>query len=258
VVEMGSLEGHSQEGSRISVVSGGASGLGAALVRRFASLGDCVVVADRDARKATDVADSISASGGLAAARHVDVSDEESVEALAEWLRAEHGRVDVLVNCAGVALAEGNVLEMTRKAWDLTIAVNLTGTFLMCRHLLPLMPEGGAIVNVSTAGVRRTVPGTDAYVAAKGGVVSLTKAMAVSLADRRVRCNVVCPGVLATDEVRGRLDDARVQAMISRTAPLGRDWGEPDEFAAAVEFLCSHAASFINAAEIPVDGGATA
>jgi NAD(P)-dependent dehydrogenase (short-subunit alcohol dehydrogenase family) len=232
--------------------------LGAALVRRFADLGECAVVADRDLRKGTDVAASITASGGLAVARHVDVSHEESVLALAEWLRAEHGRVDVLVNCAGVALAEGSIVEMTRKAWDLTIAVNLTGTFLMCRHLVPLMPAGGTIVNVSTAGVRRAVPGTDAYLAAKGGVISLTKAMAVSLADRGVRCNVVSPGVLATDEVRGRLQDTRVQAMISRTAPLGRDWGAPDEFAAAVEFLCGPAASFINGAELAIDGGATA
>jgi len=243
---------------RVCVVSGAASGLGAALVRRFASLGNRAVLADRNLPKAVDLADSITALGELAVARRVDVSDEESVRGLAEWLRAEHGRVDVLVNCAGIALAEGSVVEMTRKAWDLTIAVNLTGTFLMCRHLLPLMPAGGAIVNVSTAGVRRTVPGTDAYVAAKGGVVSLTKAMAVSLADRGVRCNVVCPGVLATDEVRGRLNDARVQAMMARTAPLGRDWGDPDEFAAAVDFLCGPDASFINGAEIAVDGGATA
>jgi NAD(P)-dependent dehydrogenase (short-subunit alcohol dehydrogenase family) len=255
---MGSLESQTPDDRRICVVSGAASGLGAALVRRFASLGNYAVVADRDVRRATDVAESITASGGLAVARHVDVSDEQSVRELAEWLLAEHGRVDVLVNCAGVALAEGGVLEMTRQAWDLTIAVNLTGTFLMCRYLLPLMPPGGAIVNVSTAGVRRTVPGTDAYLAAKGGVISLTKAMAVSLSERGVRCNVVCPGVFATDEVRGRLDDPRVQAMIGRTAPLGRDWGVPDEFATAVEFLCGPAASFINGAEIAIDGGATA
>jgi NAD(P)-dependent dehydrogenase (short-subunit alcohol dehydrogenase family) len=246
------------EGPRICVVSGGASGLGAALVRRFASLGDRAIVADRDADKGSALADALTAAGGLATAIAVDVSDEEAVQELAERLRAEHGRVDVLVNCAGVALAEGSILEMSRKAWDLTIAVNLTGTFLMCRHLLPLMPAGGAVVNVATAGVRRTVPETDAYVAAKGGVVSLTKAMAVSLADRGVRCNVVSPGVLATDEVRGRLGDARVQAMIARTKPLGRDWGEPEEFARAVEFLCSDAASFINGTEIALDGGATA
>jgi NAD(P)-dependent dehydrogenase (short-subunit alcohol dehydrogenase family) len=255
---MGSSEGHAAAGPRICVVSGGASGLGAALVSRFASVGDHGIVVDRDLPKATTVTDGITAAGGLATTRNVDVSDEASVQALAEWLRAEHGRVDVLVNCAGVALAEGSVLEMTRKAWDLTIAVNLTGTFLMCRHLIPLMPAGSAVVNVATAGVRRTVPGTDAYVAAKGGVVSLTKAMAVSLADRGVRCNVVNPGVLGTDEVRSRTDDARVQAMIARTAPLGREWGAPDEFAAAVEFLCSDAASFINGAEIAIDGGATA
>ena len=255
---MGSLESQTPDDRRICVVSGAASGLGAALVRRFASLGNCAVVADRDVRRATDVAESITALGALAVARYVDVSDEQSVRELAEWLLAEHGRVDVLVNCAGVALAEGSVLEMTRKAWDLTIAVNLTGTFLMCHHLLPLMPPGGAIVNVATAGVRRTVPGTDAYLAAKGGVISLTRAMAVSLSERGVRCNVVSPGVFATDEVRGRIDDPRVQAMIGRTAPLGRDWGAPDEFATAVEFLCGPAASFINGAEIAIDGGATA
>jgi NAD(P)-dependent dehydrogenase (short-subunit alcohol dehydrogenase family) len=242
---------------RICVVTGAASGLGAALAGRFARLGDRAVIVDRNAPTAEEVARSIVQEGHLATARHVDVADEESVRGLAEWLQTEHGRVDVLVNCAGVALREGSVVEMPRKAWDLTIGVNLTGTFLMCRHLVPLMPSGGAVLNVSTSGVLRTVPGTDAYVAAKGGVVSLTKAMAVSLADRGVRFNVVCPGVFATDEVRGRRDDPRVQAMVARTAPLGRDWGDPEEFATAAEFLCSPAASFINGAEIPVDGAAT-
>jgi NAD(P)-dependent dehydrogenase (short-subunit alcohol dehydrogenase family) len=111
------------------------------------------------------------------------------------------------------------------------------------------------VVNVSTSGVLRTVSGTDAYIAAKGGVLALTKAMAVSLADRGVRVNVVCPGVFGTEEVEHRLDDPRVKTMLARTAPVGRGYGEPGEFAATVEFLCSPAASFINAAEITVDRG---
>jgi NAD(P)-dependent dehydrogenase (short-subunit alcohol dehydrogenase family) len=244
--------------SRVCVVTGAGAGLGAASARRFAAGGDCSIVVDRDAERAESVARSIVDGGGAAVSRHVDVANEESVIELADWLRKEHGAVDVLVNCAGLALREGSVVDMTRKAWDLTIAVNLTGTFLMCRHLVPLMAPGSVVVNVSTSGVLRTVSGTDAYIAAKGGVLALTKAMAVSLADRGVRVNVVCPGVFGTEEVEHRLDDPRVKTMLARTAPVGRGYGEPGEFAATVEFLCSPAASFINAAEITVDGGGSA
>ena len=236
-------------------MTGAGAGLGAALARRFAADGAFVVLVDRDGERAEGVARSISEGGGFAAGRRVDVADEDAVRSLATWLQQEHGVVDVLVNCAGVALAEGNVVEMTRKAWDLTIAVNLTGTFLMCRHLVPLMPAGGAVVNVSTSGVLRAVPDTDAYSAAKSGVIGLTRAMALSLADRGIRVNVVCPGVFGTDEVRSRLDRPRVQAMLARTGPLRGDIGEPDEFASAVAFLCSPEARYINGAEIALDGG---
>jgi|HubBroStandDraft_4_1064222.scaffolds.fasta_scaffold320067_2 NAD(P)-dependent dehydrogenase (short-subunit alcohol dehydrogenase family) len=242
---------------RICVVTGAGAGLGEATARRLARLGDEVVAVDRVMQRAQKVADEIRESGGAATAQTVDVSDEGAVTALADWLAANHGRVDVIVNCAGVALAEGSVVEMSRKAWDLTIAVNLTGTFLVCRHLVPLMHDGGSVINVATAGARRIVPGSDAYVAAKGGVIALTKAMALSLADRGVRCNVINPGVFATDEVRSRIGSDRVEAMLARTAPIGRDHGEPDEFADAVQWLAGAGASFVNGAEIPLDGGAT-
>ena len=243
---------------RVCVVTGAGAGLGAALARRLAESGDTVVAADRDGERAEGVVRAINAGGGCAESRRVDVADETSVEAFAGWLREAHGVAHVLVNCAGLAMREGSVVDMPRKAWDLTIAVNLTGTFLMCRHVVPLMPQGGAVVNVSTSGVLKAVPGTDAYSAAKGGVISLSTAMAASLADRGIRVNVVCPGVFGTEEVKQRLGDPRVTAMLARRAPIGRDLGEPDEFAATVEFLCSPAASFINAAVIAVDGGGSA
>ena len=243
---------------RVCVVTGAGAGLGESLSRRFAAAGDIALVVDRDRDRATAVSASISADGGASAACIVDISDEDAVTALAAELHAEYGAIDVLVNNAGVALREGDVVAMSRKAWDLTLSVNLTGTFLMCRHLVPLMPMDSAIVNVATVAALHAVPGSDAYAAAKGGVVALSRAMALSLADRKIRVNVVCPGIFATAEVKERLDDPRVQAMMARTAPIGRDLGDPDEFAAVVEFLCSPAAAYVNGAEIVVDGGGIA
>ena len=172
---------------RVCVVTGAAAGLGRSMADRFAADGCRVVLVDRDTERLAVSVSEITETGGRADGRVVDISREEQVEDLAAWLAADPGRVDVLVNNAGLALREGDVVDMTRKAWDLTMAVNLTGTFLMSRHLVPLMPPGSSIVNVATNAVHRAVPGTDAYVAAKAGVAGLTKAMAVSLADRGIR-----------------------------------------------------------------------
>ena len=223
---------------------------------RFAEEGSAVVLVDRDADRLATAVSEITGTGGRAEGRAVDISREDQVEELAQWLSAGHGHVDVLVNNAGVALREGSVVDMTRKAWDLTLAVNLTGTFLMSRHLVPLMSAGSAIVNVATNAVHRAVPGTDAYVAAKAGVAGLTKAMAVSLADRGIRVNAVSPGVTASEEVLGRLDDPRVQAMIDRVPPL-LEYGRPEELSAVVSFLCRDEARYVNGVVLPVDGGAT-
>jgi NAD(P)-dependent dehydrogenase (short-subunit alcohol dehydrogenase family) len=243
--------------SRVCVVTGAAVGLGRAMADRFAQEGASVVLVDRDADRLAGAVAAITAAGGRAEGRVADVSDQDQVEAAARWLESAHGRVDVLVNNAGVALREGSVADMSRKAWDLTLAVNLTGPFLMSRSLVPLMPAGSVIVNVATNAAHRAVPGCDAYVASKAGVVGLTKAMAVSLADRNIRVNAVSPGVTASEEVLNRLDDPRVRAMIDRAPPLG-DYGRPEELAATVSFLCSDEARYVNGAVLRVDGGATA
>ena len=244
-------------GPRVCVVTGAAAGLGRAMADRFASEGAAVVLVDRDADRLAGAVSAITDSGGRADGHLADVSDQAQVEEAARWLESAHGRVDVLVNNAGVALREGSVADMSRKAWDLTLAVNLTGPFLVSRNLIPLMPPGSVIVNVATNAVHRAVPGSDAYVASKAGVVGLTKAMAVSLADRGIRVNAVSPGVTATKEVLSRLDDPRVQAMIDRAPPLS-DYGSPEELAGVVSFLCSDEARYVNGAVLAVDGGATA
>ncbi len=242
---------------RVCVVTGAAAGLGRAMADRFASEGAAVVLVDRDADRLAGAVAAIAGAGGQADGRVADVSDQHQVEETARWLESVHGRVDVLVNNAGVALREGSVADMSRKAWDLTLAVNLTGPFLVSRCLVPLMPTGSVIVNVATNAAHRAVPGSDAYVASKAGVVGLTKAMAVSLADRGIRVNAVSPGVTATEEVLSRLDDPRVRAMIDRAPPLS-DYGSPEELAAVVSFLCSDEARYVNGAVLAVDGGATA
>ena len=243
--------------SRVCVVTGAAAGLGRAMADRFAREGASVVLIDRDADRLAGAVAILTGAGGRAQGRVADVSDQHQVEEAARWLESVHGQVDVLVNNAGVALREGSVADMSRKAWDLTLAVNLTGPFLMSRNLVPLMPPGSVIVNVATNAAHRAVPGSDAYIASKAGLVGLTKAMAVSLAERGIRVNAVSPGVTATEEVLGRLDDPRVQAMIERARPLS-DYGRPEELAAVVGFLCSDDARYVNGAVLAVDGGATA
>jgi 3-oxoacyl-[acyl-carrier protein] reductase len=241
---------------RVCVVTGGAAGLGRAVAARFAAAGHPTVLVDRDAEACEVTLAELRAAGGEVAGFRVDVTDEDAVTDLAATLSERYGRVDVLVNNAGYAAREGSVVEMTRKAWDTTIAVNLTGPFLMARHLVPLMPPGSVILNVGTIGAVRAVPGTDAYVAAKGGLIALSKAMALSLADRGVRVNAVNPGVILTAEVARHTDDPRLQAMLERSRPAGRGFGTPEEFASVIEFLAGEGASFMNGTVVNVDGGA--
>lgn len=241
---------------RVCVITGGAAGLGRAITARFAAAGDAVVIVDRDKDAAERAVGELRESGAAAEAFAVNVADEDAVTDLAAALRDQYEAIHVLVNNAGFATREGSILDMTRKAWDMTIAVNLTGPFLMARHLVPLMPAGGVVINVGTIGAVHAVPESDAYVAAKGGLVALSKAMALSLADRGIRVNVANPGVVVTEEVAKHMDHPRLQAMLQRSRPVGRDFGTPDEFAAVVEFLAGPGASYMNGTVVNVDGGA--
>jgi NAD(P)-dependent dehydrogenase (short-subunit alcohol dehydrogenase family) len=246
------------EPARLSVITGAASGLGKATAVAFAAAGRRVLIVDRDGEGASRAAAEIEAAGGTADACRLDISREDEVEKLAADLGAAGEKVAALVNNAGVALREGSVVEMTRKAWDLSLAVNLTGTFLMCRHLVPLMPPGSAIVNIATIAATKAMPDSDAYAASKAGVIGLSKGMAASLAGRGIRVNVISPGIIGTEIVKARRDHPVTKAMMEVANPLFRDWGEPEDVAAAALFLVGEGSRYVTGAVLPVDGGATA
>jgi NAD(P)-dependent dehydrogenase (short-subunit alcohol dehydrogenase family) len=240
---------------RVAVVTGGGSGIGAAICRRLAAEGARVVVVDVSGGE--DVADEI---GGL----HVwaDVTRREDDERMYALALDRFGRVDVAVHNAGICPPEdGSILETGLDAWRRVQAVNLTGVYLGCRAVLPIMLRQGAgsIVNTaSTAALVGAATSQIGYTASKGGVLALSRELGVQFARSGVRVNALVPGVVATPLVRDVFasEPEQVERRLVHV-PMGR-FAEPAEVAAAAAFLASDDASFMTAAAFVVDGGMTA
>ena len=236
---------------RVAIVTGGSQGIGEACARRFAQEGAQVVIADvADARGQALAADL----GALYV--HCDVGDKAQVDALvAEVLRA-HGRIDVLVNNAGIFKA-ADFLDVTEADFDAVLRVNLKGAFLVGQAVARAMAQAGrgSIVNMSSVNGVMAIPTIASYNVSKGGINQLTRAMALALADKGVRVNAVGPGTIATELAAAAVltsDEAKNKIMM-RT-PLKR-LGEPSEVADVVAFLASDASSYITGEIIMVDGG---
>lgn len=236
----------------VAVVSGGASGIGAAIGAAFLAQGAHVVLLDRDAVAASRTASEIGARSVAC-----DVADRESVRAAVDSVITDFGHVDVLVNSAGVArLAPAE--ELSDEFWNLTLNVNLTGTFLMCQEFGRTMLErggGGRIINIASQAATVAIEEHAAYCASKFGVLGLTKVLAAEWAGRGVTVNAISPTVVMTPLGREAWSNPKGDALRARI-PVGR-FAETEDVTTVAVFLASSGAAMINGADILVDGGYT-
>lgn len=250
---------------RIVLITGAGSGIGRAAARLFSAQGDAVVLADVDGEAALAVTKEITNASGEALACEVDVSAEPQVRSMVHQAVDRYGRIDVLFNNAGIGPSASSRIRMTHvidtpaDAWDTVLAINLKGPFLACKHTIPVMLENGrgVIINNSSINGLVAIPGADAYTASKGGLIALTRVLAVEWGPEGIRVNVICPGPVDTPMNRPWMEDASKVAFFAANCPLGRV-AVPEEIARVAVFLASDAASYINGAVLPVDGGWTA
>ena len=231
--------------SKVALVTGGASGIGAATVELLRASGATVVATD------------ISGGDGITA---LDVTDEAAVDACVAAIVAEHGRLDLAANVAGTSGTYATVADSTTDAWRRTLDVNLDGTYFCLRAELRAMlaaGTGGSIVNVASGAARMGVPGLGAYSASKHAVLGLTKSAALETARSGIRVNAVCPGSTRTTMLRTFAGSDEAFEKMGARSPMGR-LGEPGEIAEAIVWLLSDAASFVTGASIEPDGGVAA
>jgi NAD(P)-dependent dehydrogenase (short-subunit alcohol dehydrogenase family) len=239
-------------------VTGAASGIARATAQRFACEGAKVIVADGSAAGGLETVQLIQAEGGWASFTQVDVSQAQQVTAMVEAILEQHGQIDVLFNGAAI-LFYGTAIDTAEDAWNRMLSINLTGTYLCCRAVLPRMIERGrgSIINIaSTTGAHDACAHAVAYVTSKGGVNMLSRAMAIDHAKQGIRVNVICPGPTDTPMLRNAMTPEQLEAF-AKTYPMGR-LGLPEEIAAAALFLASDDASFVTGSVLYVDGGQTA
>ena len=245
--------------NKVAIITGGGSGIGQATAELFARQGAGVVVADYNAVNAAQVADDIKASGAKALAVEVDVSKAGMVADMVQKTLDYFGGIDILFNNAGILLA-GSVLDLTEENWCRVINVNLTGVYLCSKAVLPHMIQrgGGSIINASSStGAHDAIENTAAYVASKGGVAMLTKAMALDHIRENIRVNAICPGPTDTPMLRSFFSSPEEVREFGDSFPIGR-LGQPAELAQVVLFLASDEASYVTGALIAADGGQTA
>lgn len=241
------------EGRRI-VVTGAASGIGAAVARLAAEEGARVACLDRDGAGATTLAASLPVPGH---AEQVDVTDPDGVKRAMDAAAAALGGIDGLVNSAGV-VALGPVTDMTLSTFRQVIDVNLTGTFLVCQAAISHLraARDASIVTIASAQALMPVAGASAYAASKGGVQSLSKALAVELAPD-IRVNTICPGLIDTPMNDGLKKTPEDGPPVPLDRYALRRWGQPEEIAATIVFLLSKDASYVTGATLAIDGGRT-
>ncbi|GAA5052090.1 SDR family NAD(P)-dependent oxidoreductase [Nocardia callitridis] len=243
--------------SRVAVITGGASGIGLSAAQHLAAQGHRVALFDRQGELAEQEAKALRTGGADALAAEVDVTDRASIDAALTTVRERFGPVQIIVTSAGIESFQP-VTEITAQDWDRLIAVNLTGTFQSIQPVVPDMIEAGwgRIVTISSSSAQSGAPSMAHYVASKGGVIGLTKALSFELAPQGITVNTIPPSIIDTPMARNAEPGAIVPDLdaLAAMTPVRRT-GTPDDVGAACGYLCSEQAGFITGQVIGVNGG---
>jgi NAD(P)-dependent dehydrogenase (short-subunit alcohol dehydrogenase family) len=246
---------------RVVAVTGGASGIGAAMVRAFVDEGDTVVFGDLDERGGSALEEELRARGASVAFIRADLCEPDAATALVQLCEREFGALHVACNNAGISGPKAQVADIPLDEWERTLAVNLTSVLRCLQAELPAIDRsgGGAIVNTASVAGLIGVPGLAAYSASKHALIGLTRSVALEWATRGIRVNALCPGTVRTPMLRSHIggDEEMLEAAGRHGSPMGR-LAEPEEIAAAAVWLCSAGASYVTGHALAVDGGAAA
>jgi len=240
------------------IITGAGSGIGQAAARHLASLGGHILCADIAAEGLADTTAQIEAAGGIATSFVVDVREATQAQAMAETAAATHGGIDTLVNCAGI-FRMAHTTEMPTTEWEQVIAINLTGSFFTSQAALPyLLQSKGNIVNIASSAGLSGQAYNAAYCASKGGVIQMTKALAVEYSRRGVRVNCICPGGVMTPMTAAFQAPEGADPDLLARLQLAPILGTPEEIAVAIAYLASEDARYISGVALAMDGGASA
>jgi 2-deoxy-D-gluconate 3-dehydrogenase len=241
---------------KVAIVTGGNGGIGLGMARGLAAHGAAIVVAGRDAAKSAAAVTELTAAGATASAVAVDVRDEAQVNAMVDETVRRHGRLDILINNAGMSIRK-QPQDYTLAEWREVIDSNLTSAFLASHAAYPHLKRAGAgkVINIGSMMSIFGAPFATAYASSKGGIVQFTKVCANAWAKDNIQVNAVLPGWIDTALTQGaRRDVAGLHERVLARTPAGR-WGAPDDLAGIAVFLCSAASDFVTGTAIPVDGG---